>query len=123
MSDPILVTTNWQQDIESIFGKIEIAPTESAQLALKLLTISPQLHSFEIGYIVEEEKDGVITKAQLTEVSLVQKPRMKEEDMKLIIFGWIVTILGIEPDIAKHEEWRLKVNELTDKLYDLMEKT
>lgn len=47
---------------------------------------------------------------------------MNEEDAKLIIFGWIVTILGIEPDVAKHEEWRLKVNELTDKLYEVFYK-
>lgn len=38
-----------------------------------------------------------------------------KEDFKLVIFGWIVTVLGI-PKEGKPD----KYNELTDKIYDLV---
>jgi hypothetical protein len=69
----MIVTCDWGQDPEHILGKLEIAPTPSAELAWKLLKENPHLYSFEIGYIVKEEKDGVITKAELVEISLVTK--------------------------------------------------
>jgi hypothetical protein len=42
---------------------------------------------------------------------------LREEDFKLIIFGWITTVLGI-PEKADPT----KYNELTDRLYDLFTK-
>lgn len=44
-----------------------------------------------------------------------QQTLAAEDDFKLLIFGWIVTILGI-PENADPT----KYNELTDRLYDLL---
>lgn len=53
-----------------------------------------------------------------TYLNLGQKCRnwAKAEDEKLVIFGWIVTILGI-PEKANPTQY----NQLTDKLYEIME--
>ena len=46
---------------------------------------------------------------------------MNEEDTKLIMFGWIVTLLPeLIPQIFNDKEKLDKVNELVDKLYDLL---
>lgn len=47
---------------------------------------------------------------------------MNSEDTKLIIFGWLVTYLPeLVPQIIESEEKRLKVNELVDKIYEVMQ--
>ncbi len=48
---------------------------------------------------------------------------MSVEDTKLIIFGWIVTILpDMTQKIIEDDEYRKKVNELVDKLYEVFYK-
>lgn len=120
------VTSNHDDSLESIVGKFIPAPTPTAQMMWELFKKNPRIYEFGVEYI-EDSKTG---KCELVGLSMIPRqkplvsfpetPKTKQvEDEKLIIFGWVVTIL---PELATwcatDNEKRLSVNKLVDKMHE-----
>lgn len=61
-----VLTIGFDQNLDSIFGKFEVADTDKAKLAWKLFREHPEEFEFAAGYIQHE--DGT---KELVEISLV----------------------------------------------------
>ena len=70
----LVITTNYSESLEDVFGKIIIAPNEKAQANWAIWQKNPTVFSIEPGYW--KDKDG---KMELVELSLVTKASPSEK--------------------------------------------
>jgi hypothetical protein len=64
-----LITSGHRDDLESVVGKITIAPTPYAQTMWKLMRENPRLYEFGVEYL-EDTKTG---KCELVGISLITR--------------------------------------------------
>jgi len=69
----IVVTTDFSQEMDDVFGKLTIAPTVKAQKIWELWKKNPTMFTLAPGYIVKKEEDGVVLEAELMELSIIPK--------------------------------------------------
>jgi hypothetical protein len=76
--DGCVITSGFNDSLESVFGELTIAPTDFAKLQWDLFRKNPTLYEFAVGYVGTPDEKGVIHDAELKEISLVTaiKPRM-----------------------------------------------
>lgn len=68
------ITSGHRHDLESIFGKLSVAPTSHAQMMWSLFRKNPRLFEFGIEYIQDPETG----ECELIGISLITKNGEKE---------------------------------------------
>lgn len=76
--DGVVITTDFQDGLEHVFGKLVVAPTVEAQQRWELWRKNPTMFTLAPGYLVKKEKDGVILEAELVELSIIPKVNEKK---------------------------------------------
>ena len=80
-NDGIVVTSNFSQELDDVFGKLVIAPTVKAQKMWDLWKKNPTMFTFAPGYIAKYAEDGTtIIEAELVELSIIPKVLEKKDE-------------------------------------------
>lgn len=73
MNEEMVITMNFSDSIEDVFGKITIAPTVKAQQAWELWQKNPTKYTLAPGYLTQRDENGVDVSRELVELSLIPK--------------------------------------------------
>ena len=77
----LVITTNFSQELDDVFGKLIIAPTVKAQKMWDMWRKNPTMFTFAPGYIAKYAEDGTtIIEAELVELSIIPKVLEKKDE-------------------------------------------